>query len=276
MRYAEAVAAAPKGSRRFSPADLARLSRPSLRQLFEPGPSAPPLEEAAAALASAGQALFAVASALPPERGERLLRLAQRPVAQAERDAAAQRLVRGCFWALAYELEPDLWARLAEAEPISPELLAALPVDGALAVEVAAGTGRLTRHLVGRARRVLAVEPCPPLRRRLLDALEDVEVVAAFGQALPFPNGFADVLLSCTTFGPDPPLGGERVAAELERCVRPGGRVVLVGPEAPEWWVARDYSRRTFPAPLMPPADPALEDFFGTRRPPTELLVKDL
>jgi hypothetical protein len=45
-------------------------------------------------------------------------------------------------------------------------------------------------------------------------------------------GGFADVLLSCTTFGPDPPLGGERVAAELERCVRPGGRVVLVGPEA--------------------------------------------
>ena len=49
MRYAEAVEAAPPGSDRFQARDVARLSPAALNLLFEPGPSAPPLEEAAAA-----------------------------------------------------------------------------------------------------------------------------------------------------------------------------------------------------------------------------------
>ncbi len=276
MRYADAVAAAPPGSRRFRPADLARLSRSSLRLLFHPGPAAPPLEDAAAALAPESPSLFAVASALPPERGERLLRLAQRPVTAAAREAASQRLVRGCFWALAYELEPDLWAGQAAAEPIPPALLAALPVRGGVALDVAAGTGRLTRHLVGRAAQVVAVEPSPALRSRLRTALPEVGVVAGLGHALPFRDGFADVVLSCATFGADPPQGGELVARELERCTRSGGSVVLVGPEAPEWWAARGYVRQSFRAPRLPPAEAGLAAFFGPRHPPTELLVKAL
>src|SRR5689334_7124931 len=101
-----------------------------------PGPSAPPLEDVAAALSGQPRELLAVASALPPARGERLLRLSQRPVAADERVAAVRRLVRGAFWYLAYELETYLWDRLAADEPVAPALLSELPAYGARVLEV--------------------------------------------------------------------------------------------------------------------------------------------
>src|SRR5215472_3231809 len=147
MRYEEAVASAPAGSDRFRSADLARLGRVSLRLLLTPGPSAPPLEDVAAALAGEPGPLFAIASTLPPERGERLLRLSQRGWPAEQRGAAGRRLVRGSFWYLAYELAPDLWDRLARAERIAPALLADLTADGGRVLEVGAGSGRLTTDL---------------------------------------------------------------------------------------------------------------------------------
>lgn len=275
MRYSEAVAAAPPGSARFEPADLARLGRSTLHLLLAPGPSAPPLEDVAAALAGRPRELFAVASALPPARGERLLRLSQRPAPAGEREAAGRRLVRAAFWYLVYELAPDLWARLAAAETIAPALVADLPADGARVLEVAAGTGRLTAALAARAARLLALEPCPPLRERLRRRLPGVWVAAAAGHRLPVVSGWADLVVSCATFGPDPPLGGEEVRRELEQCARPGGLVALVSPEAPEWWRADGYESRTYPEPVVR-LDPDLEAFFGPAHPPHLLLYKRL
>jgi SAM-dependent methyltransferase len=273
VRFTEAVATAPPGSARFEAADLARLGRPTLRLLLTPGPSAPPLEDVAAALGERPRELFAVAAALPPDRGERLLRLSQRPVPAGEREAAGRRLARGAFWYLAYELEPDLWDRLAGAEPIAPGLLADLPADDARVLEVAAGSGRLTVPLLRRAAWVLAVEPCPPLRARLRERLPGVAVVAAAGHRLPCRSGWADLVVSCAAFGPDPPLGGDEVRRELERCARPGGTVALVSPEAPAWWREHGYAERLYPEP---PArlDPDVEAFFGPAHPPCRLLYK--
>ncbi|HXM55980.1 MAG TPA: methyltransferase domain-containing protein [Candidatus Dormibacteraeota bacterium] len=273
MRYSEAVATAPPGSARFSAADLARLCRSTLDLLLTPGPSAPPLEDVAAALAGRPAELFAVASALPPARGERLLRLSQRPAPADERSAAATRVVRGAFWYLAYELEPDLWDRLAFAEPVAPELLTDLPADGARVLEVAAGSGRLTASLAGRAAWLLAVEPCPPLLARLRRRLPDVAVVTAVGHRLPVVSGWADLVVSCAAFGPDPPLGGEEVRRELERCARPGGTVALVSPEAPAWWQERGYTLREYPEPAAT-LDADVEAFFGPPHPPRRLLYK--
>jgi SAM-dependent methyltransferase len=275
VRYSEAVAAAPPDSARFQPADLARLARATLHLLLAPGPSAPPLEDVAAALSGRPRELFAVASALPPARGERLLRLSQRPAPAAERDAAGRRLVRGAFWYLAYELAPDLWDRLAAAEPVAPALVSDLPADGARVLEVAAGSGRLTAALADRAARLLALEPCAPLRERLRRRLPGVWVAAAVGHRLPVASGWADLVVSCATFGPDPPLGGEEVRRELERCARPGGAVALVSPEAPAWWQADGYELRTYPEPAVR-LDPDLEAFFGPAHPPHRLLYKRL
>jgi hypothetical protein len=273
VRYSDAVAAAPLGSDRFEAADVARLGRHTLRALFAPGPSAPPLEDAAAALGGEQAALLRVASALPPARGERLLRLGQRPVAAEQRRAAGRRLVRGTFWLLTYELEPELWDDLASAEVISPELLADLPATGARVVDVAAGSGRLTRALAGPASALVAIEPCAPLRRLLRDRHPSVLVAAGVGHELPLRDGWADLVVSCATFGPHPPLGGESVAAELERVARPGGLVALVSPEEPQWWEDRGYEMQTYPEPTVELA-PHLAAFFGPAHPPHVLLRK--
>ena len=51
-------------------------------------------------------------------------------------------------------LPPDKWDELARFEPIHPDLIAALPDRVALAVDVAAGSGRLTEHLAPRSVRI--------------------------------------------------------------------------------------------------------------------------
>jgi hypothetical protein len=275
VRYSDAVEAAPAGSERFQAKDLARLSRTALNLLFEPGPSAPPLEDAALALASEPGALQSIASALPPARGERLLRLSQRLASGEERGEAARRLVRGAFWFLAYELAWELWDRLAAAEPIAPELLADLPADGARVVDVGAGSGRLTLALAPRAAFLVAIEPSPPLRRLLAQRFPCVRVVAGVGDHLPLRSGWADLVVSCATFGPHPPLGGEAVLAELERCVRVGGTVGMVGPEEPGWWEARGFRELDYP-PVSAHFEPDLEAFFGPPHPPHRLLLKHL
>jgi SAM-dependent methyltransferase len=275
VRYSDAVEAAPPGSERFQAKDLASLSRTALNLLFEPGPSAPPLEDAALALAPDPLALHTIASALSPPRAERLLRLSQRPAAPEERAAAARRLVRGSFWFLAYELAWELWDRLAAAEPVAPELLADLPADGAQVIDVAAGSGRLTAALAPRAAFLVAIEPCPPLRRLLAQRFPCAGVAAGVGHRLPLRSGWADLVVSCATFGPHPPLGGEEVLAELERCVRVGGTLAMVGPEEPAWWEERGFRELTYPVPFAR-FEPDLEAFFGPPHPPHRLLLKRL
>lgn len=265
---------APPGAASFRPADLARLPAATLRLVLAPGPAAPPLEDVAAALRTEAGALFAVAAALPPARAERLLRLSQRPVSGAEAEAAAHRLVAGLFWPLVYELAPDRWRALAEAEAVHPDLVAQLPVDGARVLEVAAGSGRLTLPIAARARWTVAVEPAEPLRGRLSERLgARGAVIAALSQALPFPDDSFDVVLACTGMAPEAPLGGEAALAELERVARRA--VLLVGPEDPSWFMARGYRRRDFP--LVPAAAPAgVTEFFGPLDPPRTLLQREL
>jgi len=275
VRYEEAIATAPAGSARFQPSDLARLGRTALRLLLAPGPSAPPLEDVAAALLDEPWALLAVASALPPARSERLLRLSQRRPPAGEREAAGQRVVRGAFWYLAYELESELWDRLASAERIAPALLADLPADGARVLEIAAGSGRLTAELAPRAAWLVAVEPCAPLRDLLRRRVRRASVVAGAGHELPIRTGWADLVVSCATFGPHPPLGGDGVVGELERCCRSGGAVAIASAEEPTWWQERGYALREYQEPEVRFAAD-VEAFFGPPHPPRRLLYKRL
>ena len=76
--------------------------------------------------------------------------------------SAEERLLRAMFWTLTYHLEPERWDHLAQVELIAPAIIAALPAV-ARALDVGAGSGRLTLHLAERADHVVAVEPA---RRR--------------------------------------------------------------------------------------------------------------
>jgi SAM-dependent methyltransferase len=169
------------------------------------------------------------------------------PAARARIDASDPRLA----WQLLYWNEPDLYDRLTEGEPLHPDLLAALPLDGATVVDVGAGTGRLTLLCAARAARVYAIEPATPMRRILEEkirarGLTNVDVMPGWCDALPLPDSAVDVVVSASAFASDPRRGGEPGLRELERVVRPGGRIIIVWPDDPEWFIARGFDYQFF------------------------------
>src|SRR5260370_11292931 len=98
---------------------------------------------------------------------------------------AAQRLRRALFWPMVYELEPELWDAVSQAEPIHPALLAKLDIDGRRVLEVAAGSGRLTVYLCPRAAELVCVEPSAGLRRILAGRCRGADIRPGFFQKLP-------------------------------------------------------------------------------------------
>lgn len=179
-----------------------------------------------------------------------------------------ERVVRALFWTLVYHLEPERWDELAHFEPIHPEVIAALPQGARVGLDVGAGSGRLTQHLVERCDHVVAVEPSAGLRSVLTRRLPQVGAVAAWAEALPIADRSIQLTAACGAFGPD-----EVVLAELRRVTAPGGVIALINPEEPEWF--EDEGWRRVIAPAMPaPEHPGwLDDFFGPPDPPRELVM---
>jgi SAM-dependent methyltransferase len=150
-------------------------------------------------------------------------------------------------WELLYRLEPDLYDRLVSAERLHPGVIGWLPDGVERIVEVAAGTGRLTLDLVGRARELVAIEPATPLReileRKLAQATNAglTRVSDGFFDELPVSDDCADVVVACSALTPLPGHGGEAGLAEMERACRSGGRVVIVWPNNLRWLAAHGY-----------------------------------
>lgn len=109
-------------------------------------------------------------------------------------------------------------------EPYAHELVRRLPRGRIL--EVAAGTGRVTRKLAARGDEVVATDLNPPmLDEARRHTTGNVTWQAADAQALPFPDACFDAV-ACAfglMFPPDKPA----VIREMRRVVRPGGTVVL-------------------------------------------------
>jgi SAM-dependent methyltransferase len=96
-----------------------------------------------------------------------------------------------------------------------------LPENCEVVVDVGAGTGLMTRALIGRARRVVAVEPDDRMRGVLAARSPGVEVLAGRGESIPLPDGSADaVLFSSSWHWVDPDLA----IPEGARVLRDGGR----------------------------------------------------
>lgn len=159
-------------------------------------------------------------------------------------------------WELLYRLEPHLYDRLAAAEHLHPAILEWLPAWVDRALEVGAGSGRLTLQLAPRCGTLLAVEPAAPLRQLLVEKLlgfperAHVQVLDGFSDRLPVPSGWAELVVACSAFTPDDGHGGDRGLRELERCCAPGGQIVIVWPSHPEWLAERGYSYRRFPGTM--------------------------
>jgi SAM-dependent methyltransferase len=157
---------------------------------------------------------------------------------------------RAIAWELLYRIEPGLYERLVAGERLHRGIVEWLPpVDRA--VEVGAGSGRLTLELARKARRTIAVEPAAPLRSRLAvrlaeEDLRNVEIVGGFFDDLPLPTDSADLVVACSAFTVEPGHGGQAGLDQMERVCRPGGRVAVIWPDAPDWLADRGYTHRVF------------------------------
>jgi ubiquinone/menaquinone biosynthesis C-methylase UbiE len=163
-------------------------------------------------------------------------------------------LNRSLAFELLYRLEPDLYTQLAAAERIHPAVLEWFPrVERA--VEIGAGTGRLTTHLLARCTHVVAVEPAQPMRERLRATLNPktsrkIDIVDGFFDALPLPDASADLVVTCSALDRSAAHGGEAGLAEMERVCVPGGMTVVVWPNHLDWLEAHGYTHLRFPGPM--------------------------
>jgi SAM-dependent methyltransferase len=96
---------------------------------------------------------------------------------------------------------------------------------GATVLDLAAGTGKLTRMLTATGAAVIAVEPVPAMRRVLEAALPGVEVLDGTAEAIPIPDGGVDAVTVAQAFHW---FDAERALADIHRVLRPGGGLGLI------------------------------------------------
>ena len=103
--------------------------------------------------------------------------------------------------------------------------------ESSVLVDLAAGTGKLTRLLAPLVGRTVAVEPVAAMRQRLHEVLPHIEVLEGTAEALPLKSGAVDAVTVAQAFHWfDVP----RAAAEIVRALRQDGRLALVWNRADE------------------------------------------
>lgn len=109
--------------------------------------------------------------------------------------------------------------------------------DGRTVLELAAGTGKLTRLMVGAGARVVAVEPVPAMRRHLAVAVPSVPVVAAVAEAVPLAQHSVGAVVVATAFHW---FDADAALIEMARLLPPGGGLGLLwnNPDRNARWVA--------------------------------------
>jgi SAM-dependent methyltransferase len=115
---------------------------------------------------------------------------------------------------------PEEGARWLAGEP---------PLD---VVDLAAGTGKLTRVLVRLGHRVTAVEPLPEMLDVLREVVPGAVPVAGTAESMPLPDGAADAVVAGQAFHW---FDHQPALREIARVLRPGGHLGLI-------WNMRDES----------------------------------
>jgi SAM-dependent methyltransferase len=111
---------------------------------------------------------------------------------------------------------PDAVAWLAERLAIEP---------GRRVLDLAAGTGKLTRQLLPLGAEVVAVEPGDEMRAMLERVVPGAQALAGSAEAIPLPDASVDAITVAQAFHW---FQVEEALAEMHRVLRPGGGIALL------------------------------------------------
>ncbi|HEX4127752.1 MAG TPA: class I SAM-dependent methyltransferase [Acidimicrobiales bacterium] len=113
-----------------------------------------------------------------------------------------------------------------------------LPERVRMVVDLGAGTGALTRLLVGRAEEVVAVEPDDRMRAVVAEAVPGARAVAGRGEAIPLPDGSVDAVLASSSWHW---MDTVPTLLEVARVLVPGGTLAAMwsGPDPDSGLIAQ-------------------------------------
>ncbi|MGH2690252.1 MAG: class I SAM-dependent methyltransferase [Actinomycetota bacterium] len=125
----------------------------------------------------------------------------------------------------------DVTAEYEAGRPDYPPALARILVaevgltPDAVVLDLAAGTGKLTRTVAPLVRRVVALDPAAPMLHALRASRPSALVAAAAAEAIPLRDSALDSVLAGNAFHW---FRADRALAEMTRVVRRGGSLVVV------------------------------------------------
>ena len=108
---------------------------------------------------------------------------------------------------------------------------------GATVIDLAAGTGKLTRELAGRFECVIAIEPLEEMREQLARIVPGAQALAGSAERMPVGDGCADAVFVAQAFHW---FDGPVALAEIARVLRPRGGLALI-------WNTTPWERRETP-----------------------------
>ncbi len=113
-----------------------------------------------------------------------------------------------------------------------------LPAHVRTVVDLGAGTGALTRLLIGRADEVVAVEPDDRMRAVLAEAVPDARAAAGRGESIPLPDASADAVLASSAWHW---MDTVPTLLEVGRVLVPGGALAAIwsGPDPDSGLIAQ-------------------------------------
>jgi len=94
----------------------------------------------------------------------------------------------------------------------------------ATVLDLAAGTGKLTRALVPRFSHVIAVEPDDAMREVLEEVVPEAEALAGHAEAIPLEADSVDAVFTAEAFHW---FAGPLTVAQIARILRPGGGLAI-------------------------------------------------
>jgi SAM-dependent methyltransferase len=97
-------------------------------------------------------------------------------------------------------------------------------------LDLAAGTGKLTRQLVPFGARIVAVEPIDAMRAELEHAVPEAQALVGTAEAIPLPDASVDAVTCAQAFHW---FRLDEAVREIRRVLRPGGGLALL-------WNGRD------------------------------------